>query len=63
MRDAIVQAAGESGEEMREPGGVSCQRMGDCTGPENYLSNKPTHNNKWEQESCQLIKKAYSKMY
>lgn len=63
MGNALVQAAGESGEEMREPGGVSCQRMGNCVGPKNCLSNKPTHNNKWEWESCQLIKTAHNKKY
>lgn len=47
-----------------EPGGISCQGTGGgCVGPKNYLSNKPTDKNKWEQESCQLIKKAHRRKY
>ena len=34
-----------------------------CLGPRNYLWKKPTHKNKWEQESCQLIKMACSRKY
>lgn len=62
MHNAIVQAAGESREKRgEEAGGVSPRgntvvREWECVGPKNYLSNKPTHKNKREQESCQLIK-------
>lgn len=62
--NAIVQAAGELGEERR---GAWWSKLtgngGGCVGPKNYLSNKPTHKNKWEQETCQLIKKAHTRKH
>lgn len=62
--NAIVQAAGELGEESR---GAWWSKLtgngGGCVGPKNYLRNKPAHKNKWKQEICQLIKKAHTRKY